>query len=478
MHRHARNTTHASGSDWLTTLTTRLRWTFGLLLTINFALLWALPIAIQGQVYKLWLYQVLDPVYALIDRSSALRRFATRFVYAKPVHADFFAKSLLLVLSTALAFGVVLHRQIAHGSMPIWLILLYYLAWVGFGGRIMGAAYTFAHKEGHRPGGRLYRPWIRNSLGNFFENWLGFFYGNVPYNFSTAHNLLHHRLNAGKGDPVYLWDLDRTSWSDLMLYQHRIFVYMTGWGSLRAFKNHGSNNQITTNYKLLRKGFILYWFVGPTIILSSLMLAGNTAQSALSFLFFIYIQPLFAMSCFLGFINFALHGFVEFKKDGAHIPCINSITIIDGQDDSFGEDDHMAHHYYMGVEHVDLKKHQRSQEPEWIRRHASVFKELSILELSLYMLLNKWHLIAEKHYVDYSGALTTDETARMLKERAQRKEMSYEEYEFSYRPAIRSTAEEIVRRGYSANLAQAYRYQAHHNNPEPNRPELNLLAGG
>ena len=146
-----------------------------------------------------------------------------------------------------------------------------------------------------------------------------------------------------------------------MLYQHRIFVYMTGWGSLRVFKNYGGNHQMANNYTLLRKGFILYWFVVPTLIVASLLLAGNTAQSALSFLFLIYIQPLCAMSCFLGFINVALHGFLEFKKDGAHIPCINSITIIDGQDDSFGEDDHMAHHYYMSVEHVDLQRHHNAR---------------------------------------------------------------------------------------------------------------------
>ena len=79
------------------------------------------------------------------------------------------------------------------------------------------------------------------------------------------------------------------------------------------------------------------------------------------------------------------------------------------------------------------------------------------------MLLNKWDLIAEKHYVDDSGCLTMDEIARMLKERAQRKEMSYEEYEFSYLPAIQSTTERIVQRGICANLPQAYRYQAHYN---------------
>jgi hypothetical protein len=36
----------------------------------------------------------------------------------------------------------------------------------------------------------------------------------------------------------------------------------------------------------------------------------------------------------VAFINIAFHGFVEFDETGRHIPCINSATIIDGEDDS------------------------------------------------------------------------------------------------------------------------------------------------
>jgi len=239
-------------TDWRRTLTVRLRWLFGALLTLDFAVFWALPIAAQGQAYKVGLNRVLDPIYERIDGSPALRRFAERWVYQKPVHADYFARALLLLLSTVLAVGVVTWWQVAHGSLPIWLIYLYYFAWVGFGGRTMGAAYTFAHREGHRPGGRLYRPWIRRTFGNVFENWLGPLYGNVPYNFSTSHNLLHHRLNAGKGDPFYMWDIDRSSFSDLMLYQHRIFLYTAGWSSLRAFRDQIGGRREDTAHRQLR----------------------------------------------------------------------------------------------------------------------------------------------------------------------------------------------------------------------------------
>jgi len=449
-------------SAWRQSLTVRLRRAFGILLTINFAVFWALPIFIQGRAYKLGLRRVLAPVYERIDGSRAVRRFAARWIYQRPVHVDYFTRALLLVVSTVTALGVVTWWQVTRGSLPFWLIFLYYLAWVGFGGRTLGAAYTFAHREGHRPGGGLYRPWIRTVFGNPVENWLGFFYGNVPYNFSTSHVLLHHRLNGGKGDPFYMWDIDRSSWSDAMLFFHRTFIYMTGWSSLRAFKTQEPGARMDRAYRQLLKGFLLYWVVAPIAIMGGLTAAGSTLPSALTFLFFIYMQPLFAMSTFIALLNVPFHGFLEFEEDGAHIPCISSTTLIDGEDDSFGEDDHMAHHYFMAVEHRDLPRHQRTQHEEWARRHASVFKEISIIELSVFMLLKRWETIADKHYVDYSGKLTTEEIARMLEARAKRVEMSYEDYEFGYLPRIQEITEELVKRGTCANLSQAYRYQARH----------------
>jgi hypothetical protein len=50
----------------------------------------------------------------------------------------------------------------------------------------------------------------------------------------------------------------------------------------------------------------------------------------------------------------------------------------------------------------DLKEHQKTKEAEFARTHASVFKKLSIVELSIFILLGLWDKLAD-HYVDYSG---------------------------------------------------------------------------
>jgi hypothetical protein len=74
----------------------------------------------------------------------------------------------------------------------------------------------------------LYRKWFRVTVGHFFENTLGVFYGNVPWNFTTSHICMHHKLDGAIGDSFYEWDIDRSSLSDFMLYVHRVFLHMIG----------------------------------------------------------------------------------------------------------------------------------------------------------------------------------------------------------------------------------------------------------
>lgn len=56
---------------------------------------------------------------------------------------------------------------------------------------------------------RLYKDNLRSVFGNFFENGLGVFFGNVPWNFTTSHCKVHHAVNGGMGDSFYEWDFVR-----------------------------------------------------------------------------------------------------------------------------------------------------------------------------------------------------------------------------------------------------------------------------
>lgn len=276
----------------------------------------------------------------------------------------------------------------------------------------MGSAYTLAHKEGHNHS--MYKKYLRHYVGNFFENWLGIFFGNVPYNFTTSHVFIHHRVNGGIGDTFYEWDIDRTSLFHFTLYIHRVFLHVIGYTSIKLFWANGKDRLAN----LLTRGVVIYILAAVGILV---------VTHSISFVFWVYLQPLLCMTCFLALMNIGFHGFIEFDADGKNIPCVNSTTIIEGDDDSFGEDDHMAHHYNSNVYFRDLPAHQQTKIEEFKQFKASVFKGLSIVELSVFILLRLWDKLAD-HYVDFSGTLSREEVKTMLRQRAQRVETSFEKY--------------------------------------------------
>jgi hypothetical protein len=354
----------------------------GVLLTVNFVVFWALPIALQGMTWKFALRHVLGPVYDAIDQNSTLRWIGSTYIYSKPQHADFFAMSVIVTVWSLSWLALLFYTQLSTGYLPAWLIISYYFAWVGLGGRVMGAAYTFAHKEGHSA--TFYKKWIRNYIGNFFENWLGPFFGSVPHNFTTSHVVIHHRLNGAMGDTFYQWDLDRSSLHDFMLYMHRVLLHVSGLSSLKLFRTNGFDTQ---HAKLL-KGCGIYWVVLPVAIL--------VVTRSVRFLFFIYLEPMLCMGYFLALLNFGFHGFIEFDERGQSIQCVNSTCIIEGEDDSYGEDDHLAHHYAITVYYRDLPAWQRTQIDEWKKFKASVFRKTSPPEMGVCLLFGLWDKLANE----------------------------------------------------------------------------------
>lgn len=385
----------------------------GLLMSINFLIFWAIPIAAMGQAWKLGVSKLMLPIYRLLDENSYVRDFAGKYIYTNPKYADYFVTSIFLILGCSLLVSFAFYWQLSFGSMPLWLIFTYNCLWVGFGGRTMGAAYSLAHREGHNLS--LYQKWIRNNFGNIMENWIGCFYGNIPYNFTTSHIFIHHKVDGGVGDTFYEWDIDRSSLFDFVLYVYRIFLHVIGISSLKLLYANGQTNKA----ELLLRGIGIYWAVGCGIYFLT---------KSWMFVFWIYIEPMLCMSYFLALLNIGYHGFLEYDENGISIPCVNSTCIIDGDDDTFGEDDHMSHHYNTNVYYRDLPVLQQSKMDEFIKYKASVFQKISIVELSIYLILGIWDKLAD-HYCDFSGKMTKEEIIDMLKTRASRIEMSYDDYE-------------------------------------------------
>ena len=120
---------------------------FGLAMSLNFILFWAVPIMGMGGLWKSFIKQFLLPIITSLDGSPLLRNFAKEYVYTKPEHADFFLTSALIIINSAISLTTVFYWQLSTGRLPYWLIFAYYCSWVGIGGRTMGGAYALAHKE-------------------------------------------------------------------------------------------------------------------------------------------------------------------------------------------------------------------------------------------------------------------------------------------------------------------------------------------
>jgi len=163
--------------------------------------------------------------------------------------------------------------------------------------------------------------------------------------------------------------------------------------------------------------------------------------------------------------NTTSRGFLELDEKGTHLACVNSTVITEGEDDYWGEDDHMAHHYFTAVSHRDLAAHQASQKDVWKKHKGSCFQKLSIVELAVLMLLKEWRRLAELHYVDHSRSMSVDEIAALLEKRARVKEMTYDEYEFEYLPTLRARAQDLVASGSCSNLDQALKQLSHTSSP-------------
>jgi hypothetical protein len=119
----------------------------GVVMSLNFLVIWAIPIMGMGQFYKSCLKWFLQPIYLQLEGNQYLRSFAAKYIYSKPQHADFFALSLLTAINCSISIPTIFYWQLRYGHLPYWLIFAYYCSWVGLGGSIMGAAYGLAHKE-------------------------------------------------------------------------------------------------------------------------------------------------------------------------------------------------------------------------------------------------------------------------------------------------------------------------------------------
>lgn len=382
------------------------RFATGIYLGLNFAVYWGLAVFLQGFVWRTWLCPYLRPWYQKMDRNPTLRNFAEKYIYNKPIHADYFAQALLCLISWLPVFIYMFYAQVTQGTLHYWQIYLYNFSWVGLRGGVLGGVYSITHREGHSR--NFYKPWIQKYIGNIFEEHLSPFFGSVPLNFSLTHNYLHHALQARSADSFYQYDVDRSSLMDFPILLHRIFMHCTGLTAYNQMRIHGLHKQADA----FRIGLLKYYFVYPAVMLA--------ITRSWRFLFYMYFQPLVGMAFFLCFMNVAFHAMVDYDTDGNPLEVVFSTELTEGDDDYFGEDSHLSHHIQGHVYWRDLPDQRVKLLEEFKTNHATVFRGLSVAEAAGLMLIKKWDVLAD-HFVQYNtepapNKLPEEELIRLSKE--------------------------------------------------------------
>ncbi|MYB33816.1 MAG: hypothetical protein F4X92_01525 [Gammaproteobacteria bacterium] len=95
--------------------------------------------------------------------------------------------------------------------------------------------------------------------------------------------------------------------------------------------------------------------------------------------------------------------------------------------------------------------------------NGSVFKETTIFEIAIMPHMGQFRKLTSKRYVNFpkgNEETSTSELDRLFKNRARRREMTYEEYEFVYLPTLRCRVQQLVRDGVCPDENRAYIYQA------------------
>eukprot|EP00658_Telonema_sp_P-2_P002197 TRINITY_DN1083_c0_g1_i3.p1 TRINITY_DN1083_c0_g1~~TRINITY_DN1083_c0_g1_i3.p1 ORF type:complete len:278 (-),score=64.72 TRINITY_DN1083_c0_g1_i3:276-1109(-) len=201
-----------------------------------------------------------------------------------------------------------------------------------------------------------------------------------------------------------------------MLYLVRGLAHCTGFGGLLQFYSSPRKRDNTVCFNKLAWGCFVYWVLAPAVCVSTM---------GWEFYFWIMLQPGMCMTFFLAIINQGFHGFISFDDKKEHVKCVTSTTLVSGLDDYFGEDDHMAHHHFVGVYYKDLPDHQRTQVQMWADEHASVFQGLDVFTFAVYVVLKAWPVMA-KRYMDFSEKkLSQKEIEAMLELRAHRRDTEY-----------------------------------------------------
>lgn len=349
-------------------------------------------------VRKIWTgTKIANALHATVTKTA---NAVAKHIMIDPRNAMYLPWTLLLSTVPAVGMYYCYTRYMVHGFEPL-VCLTYHFLRLGPRFRLFAHFNVLIHKEGHDHKGFFKGPWKCLNLIN--SMWVGLFYGGMTQSYSAGHNKIHHRWHNDADDVHTNIDVDRTIFTNYILWLPRFFYYWTGVSPLILFLKRD-------------EPMLALRILGGQVWWASFVVLTRYATGSWLFGLAYVVYPLAESIAFLGSMAYLWHGYVE-PTDPTN-QYINSITILEGKDNIFNEDYHVVHHHAPFVHWSDVPKFFEETKHKYKECTATIFRDCEEGELVYWQFANKWDLLAS-HFVDLNGKLNHEEKIALLKRRLQ-----------------------------------------------------------
>jgi fatty acid desaturase len=342
---------------------------------------------------------ITDPVYSKPVSYNRFDQFLLKYIRdERDLPFIYFTLKIVFVL---IPFAVLLFTPILSGSVWWLAALLYATLNVVF---FIGTFALMFHCTVHRT---LFKREF-NYMNYFLPYFIAPFFGHMADTFYSHHVGMHHAENNLEDDESTTMPYQRDSIQGFLLYYSRFLVS----GIYKVVAYFKKRNRKKLMYGALRGQVYI-------VLFCIIMLSVNWKAGLCVFIFPYFFYRFVAM-----FGNWAQHAFIDPSDPGNSyknsITCINSKYNWQCWNDGY----HISHHLKQNLHWTEHPAYFQQTITNYSENNAVVFCKIDFFEVSFYLLLKRYDLLA-KYFVNIGDRFKSDkEIILFLKERVQRFEFA------------------------------------------------------